>query len=480
MPKRLITISGKDWMKGFSIQKSFPIGGIFSEMTNFDPFERMGFLQPARVPTRYANATITKTIRYMTGMDISGPFIIGFADGGGATALYKINAITGAATDEVASITSATNARGLLFAKNRLLYANPTAIRSVSATLTGDASVLTGLTDGEHPMVMGADLNIYGVDGGAAANQIFRIADASSTSGNSLNVFALETGMFIRSIKNDGRHLVMVADNRQTSSSGIGNYDCCVAYWNYADETLVARYSLKDSGMFAVEIDDDGSILVFGGNNIYVSNVVTQPTPIFSFKGDTPITSKPGGSPWVIKKNSSVLWGDSGGSKIHGYGNQVVGQKKVFFAPYDTGDTSITAIVENAGQVWAATDTPALYGFWDTATARATASLVTAPILFDRVYKITNFRVVTRAILASGETVSVEILKQGGGAIISDQQDFTFAANGAKQVRIFGIDPGTNTTPNCQEIDEIQIDTNACIESIEIWGEEIPWNNQEL
>lgn len=477
MKKKLISISGEDWMKGISLQPTIAVGGIFQLASNFDPFYRMGFMQPSFAATRYGTSEVTKTIRYMTGMDISGPFLIGYADNGSATALYKINATTGAVTDEIASITTATNARGLLFGQNRLLYAGTTTIRSVSAALGGDASVLTGLTDGEHPMVVGADLNIYGINGGADANQIFRIVDASSTTGNVTNAFALEAGMRIRDLKNDGRYLVIIADNRNSSSSGIGTYNCVIAYWDYFSGTLTQRYDFRDSAMNALAIQDDGSAIVFGSDNIYVCNVASFPRPILSFKVLSNIATPPTSPAQVIKRNGSILWG-GGDDNIFGYGSLIAGQKKIFFSPYSIPTGTVTALAENTGQVWAANSTPAFYGFWD--GSRDTAVVYTTHVSFDRPYRLSDIKIVARGELASGESITVQVVAEAGGSAPSVTQTFSYATDGAKKVRIFPPKPNTDTSVIVHEIFKVEITANTAVQTIEIFGEEVDPLDQSI
>lgn len=477
-PKKILEISGKDWMGGISLQSGIRVGGIFQTAIDFDPFNRMGFLQPSKSTTQYGSAQITKTIKYMAGIDIAGPFIIGYAEGGGATHLYKTNATSGATTDESASITSSANARGLLFARNRLLYALPTTIRSVAAALTGDAEILTGLTDGEHPMVVGADLNIYGIDGGTAANNIFRIVLATAATGNVISVFSLEPGMLIRDIKNTGRHLVMIADNRNSSSSGAGTYNCVVAYWDYSSGTLSQRFDFRDSAMNACVQQPDGNILVIGGDRLYLTNISTPPTPVFSFTGNSTIATRQVTTPAkVIVRDGIVLWADTNGGTINAYGSLVGGQEKILFRPHTLAN--VTALVENFGQLWASTSTPALYGFWEGSTL-ATSTVSTSNISLDGTYSYAFARVVARSVLASGASVTVKIYSRAGGGLITDQATFSFSADGTKQSKIISRVPGTVSTDAMvfNEIEKIEITTNVALQSVELWGQEVSQPNQ--
>lgn len=178
----------------------------------------------------------------------------------------------------------------------------------------------------------------------------------------------------------------------------------------------------------------------------------------------------------IAKKDGAILFGDSQSNRIYAYGRAMPGQQKIWYQPYATDNDQITAIIENFGQVWAATDgsdvgTPGLYGFWDGDAGRQTVFIATSPIIFPKPYRIQKIRVVAKDQLASGETMNVEVLANSN--IVSAEQTFSYAVDGEKQSRVFDILPSTNTVPICNEIGQIQIQSNCTLSTIELWGEEV-------
>jgi hypothetical protein len=392
--------------------------------------------------------------------------------GEGNTALFEMNLVTYAITDRSSQITtSATGAKGAFSYKGYFVYALATSVRARQIPVTGgtDTEILTGLTSGEHPFAIGADLNLYFPNG----NSIGKITNVTGTSGNSTNVFSLESGMNIRAVKSDGRYLVIIADDRQANSSGVGAANCVVAYWDYASGTLTQRFDFKDPGMLALEILE-GNAYVWGWDALYVSNIATFPKPIIPFRNSM-ITARPVLQSQVTVKNNSVLWVNGtipDISSVYGYGSWLPGQPKILYNPFAGFSGKGSAINWNGSRLFVCTDAPKVYT--PHSNNKETSYINTPNIVLPAVYKPIMFKVTASDKLISGNSIYVAIFTSQINQNLVMDGTMSYTNDSAIQSKVFRP---KIYIPQMRDIG-IGIQTNTPVESIEVFGEELPQEYQ--
>ncbi len=474
--ERILQIKGEQWASGLSIQSTLMKGGIFKQASNFDPFESIGVMQPSLGPSANISSTITKNIKYMTGFNDGGlQSFFAYADDGSTPALYKVS-FAGIVSDYTSNITATTSsARGAILWKSKYIYARNDEIRCINPTSTpSDTQLVTisNSTTTDHPLTLGADLNLYFPNG----NQIGRLISTAGTSGNTENAFALETGMTIRKLINDGRYLIIMADDGPVNIGNPGNYRCVVAYWDMASALLTQRYDFRETGLIGGDILES-AIYVFGQDNIYVTNISTRPQIIFSFKGNSTITGRPTSAGAIIVRSNSILWGS--GSNIYGYGSLLGGQPKIFYQPYSISSGNITSMIYNGLTLWVATDVHTLYQM---NTTRSESFLLLSNITFNKLYRFEYAKIVTQVPLSSGQSIIVQ-LATGGGGILLNNATKSFSADGARQALIYKANTSGNpaTTLSFQELTTLNIDSfQVPILLFEIWATPLENQNQTI
>lgn len=480
--KKILELKGDDWMKGISTRKTIASGGIFKTASKFNPFfRRAGYFFPQFDPAAEIDAggIYNKIIKYFTPHSSGGvSAMYAYASDSGATELYSIVNSSVTMTDVTANITTTGPARGATMFQGRYVYAYDNAIKSrpLDVTSGSDVNVLTsGVESFDHEFAIGADKNLYFTND----DSIGKIITASTTTGNTDNIFSMEAGMHIRDLESDGRYLIWVADDAASSSSG--NVNCSVCFWDYSSPNLVQRYDFQDRGVVGVQILD-GNVYVFCVNNLYVCNVGSQPRSIMSFisTGSVNTISAPSAARLIIKKENSILWANSSDTTVYAYGNQTANQQKIFYTPYAIPTAAtITALGTDGFYVLAATNTGATYKVYNFEVAGAGTSestITLADTVLDRPYKMAYAKVVTRGVLTSGESVKFSA-SDTDNKTISAEQTFSYAADGAKRSRIFY--PSAPTVSTFHELGDVTIKaTGTTVQSFELWGEEVENQNQ--
>ena len=481
-PEKILEIRGEDWFKGLSYQSGLPYGGIFQSATNFDPFGAVGRMKPTTTPVQDTGTPVASNIRYMASGQESGTnYIYSWADTGGTPSLWRTNLNTGATTDQSSTITAtSSSARGLIVYGGYLIYARETEIKSVilPGLGTNEQILTTGVTTGlEHVFTIGADLNIYFTNGNSIGKLIngtgFRNAGIAS---NSATYFSLEAGMTIRHLVNDGRYLVIIADNAGASTAG-GKVNCMIGFWDYTSTTLTQRFDFQETGLVG-GVFMDGAIYVFGKNYLYVTNISTFPKSIFSFTTGSTITTAPTSPAQISQQGNSILW--ASGTGIYGYGSLISGSKKIFYNPY-TFPASVTAfmsmILAGGLFVYGGTTGSKLYNTLSGSTA--IASIVTSQVPLPQPFRFDWAKIVTRLPLSSGESITFSVNSQAGVGAITGDSTFSYANQSEKQTYIFGPSGGGSAKKYFEEF-YMTLLSNTSIERIELWGTRLDSKQQEL
>ncbi len=443
-PVKLLEFKSEDWLKGMSRQTTAAVGGVFKTATAYDPFEQPGVCLPCTSPTAVSGAS--NSVLFLTPFVASGvPYLFGHAN----AKLYKINALTAASTDETASINVAAGSiGGATVWRDRYIYSPGTTVRSVTLALASDTEILTGLTSSvPHVMTTGADKNCYITNGSDIAKLILE----SGTTGNSTNVFSLETGQVAKDLTSDGRYLVIVSDNNAASATTVRS-KCLITFWDMARGTADAIHSVEDSFLLGVRLIN-GVLYVIGYDNIYICTAGSPPQVVYSFLDAASVTGRPPGPAAIAVRRGCLLWAQSDGSLIYALGNPLDPTKPVLYTPYTNSTGNGQTLAVTGTKVWSSTSTPAVNLL--TGSTRTTASLVTVPLDFGANYELNYCKVVTKGILASGESLDVQITTKAGNGVLTTSATKNFSSDPNKQTFIFY--PSAATVSSFEELDSIQL-----------------------
>lgn len=477
-PVKIFELSGDKWREGMSLQSASVAGGLFSSTSNFDPFEITGMMQSSLASVKASDLDLTYTPTILTPFSTSGsPKVFVHSP----TKLYQVlDGSPYTTTDKTASVVITNGVRGAIIWKNRYIYALDNQTRSVALDLTGDVQILSGsYSDGVYqPFCVGADKNLYKANYGCVDKYIL----STGTSGNTLSAVALEDGMYVRHMVNDGRYLVILADNNPTGDYNIvangtvppvpiaGNYRCQILYWDMVKSSFDQIFEFNDSFIVGGAYLD-GGIYVFTGNGIYVTNIATPPKQIFSFKTGSTITEKPQ-TPWqiTVQKNSIYWCGQSNGS-IYAYGSLFPGMKKVFYQPFNSLYTP-SAITNNGTNFYIGTSgTDNFLRVTGTGTTRNTGSISTATVSLPQDYKFSFIKVNMKVPLASGDSIDAYMNTQGGNAVVSGSNVKNYATLGAKQTILFDRQyAGSGLDVETFNDFSLAVSSAKAIKSVEVWA----------
>lgn len=410
------------------------MGGIFEYANNFNPFERMGFMQPSLAPSELTAPA--DSIRVINSFNTSS---IGYLYAHTPTKLYQyLSASPYTQTNKSAEINATQPVAGAIIWNGKYVYAQYSGdvkvfANSIPVASANNVEIMTNasssLVDVRH-MCVGADKNLYIGGWGEVA----RLTNEAGTTGNVYDDFNVGEGYTVRALVNDGRYLVILADNNAiaTGSRVVGDYNCRVYFWDMDKTDAVAVYDFSDSYLIGGAFMD-GAVYVFGYNGIYTCNVVTPPRMMFSFRDNTTIVNRPS-SPYQITKDSQgIYWADGSaiGSKIYGI------RAGVIYQPYVTHNSTPahTSILSVDNKIFAATDAPKFY-VHNTGSTRSTSTLLTVNEVLPQPHTYTFTKVVLRTAMTSGQSIDVSLF-DSNGTPISVTVTRSYSTDGAKKVLTF-------------------------------------------
>ena len=173
--ERILQLKDLDWMRGISLQASSPLGGIFSQASNFDPFEVMGMAQPSLAGTA-ATGDALNTISFLTMVNYSGnSYLYGHAN----SKLFQItfsNVVTDITT--ASGIITTSSPQGARVTKGWF-----TDLESTNMPTVGGTAILTSLTAPQFTTIeLGhATQNTLSASGGIMSIESVAIPTISST-----------------------------------------------------------------------------------------------------------------------------------------------------------------------------------------------------------------------------------------------------------------------------------------------------------
>lgn len=465
-PVKIFSISGTDWMKGFSRTTSSMIGGIFQLASGYDPFERPGIWQTPYMPQTLTGTALTTSVKFLTPFSEGG---VGYIYAHSSTKLYRVTISNNTVADHTANITT-----GAVFGakvwKDRYVYALTDTVKSIVLNAGTNTTLLTGLNAGVgHYMETGADSNLYVTDQASIAKLILQ----SGTTGNTLGVFNLETGMTARALINDGRYLIIIADNNSSGATNVSS-KCVIMFWDMVKATADIIYYVDDKQMVGGGIID-GVVYVFGKDHIYACNSASPPQIVFSFLPD-PVSGgvavwPPANQGEIATRRGIIYWVGDSSDVIYALGNPF-GRVKVLYAPYEGGGLN-SAIGMGSNRLFTA-DSAGIYELQAGTGVRGSSLLSTSGVDLGKRYQFAFIKAVLDSELVSGQSLSFQVLSANDGRKISD----TFSKSGTtdlgKQVLIFPrMPPSSETADGSQfeEISKINLSlTKTALKRFEMWA----------
>lgn len=466
VPVKLIELSGESWLKGVSYHPNIAIGGLFRSLSNFDPFEKLGVFKATLNPTQRGSGTTT----------VAGAYNVGFTDGGtsyfytfGDTSkVYRVNITAGSVADKSAQITGITTIRGAERFKNKVIYANDSTIfsNSIPLVLASQTTIVAGLQTANHIMKIGPDRNLYATN----KQYIARITNAAGLSGNSAQYLSFEDDVVTRDIESDGQFLVIAGDTNEVNGSTLGTNRCFVAFWNMKSKDLTQVWEFTDNQIFSIELLEN-EVIVHGRDNIYTCSVTSPIQVLMPLRGNSNFVLASSPTPGrLIKKGTSVLWGNSG--NVYAYGRLTPAMKKIFYQPNSLASGNIVSLFFDGSILWATSDDGKLWQF--TSATSQTSVLVVDDIDFKRPYELAFIKAQLLETLTSGQSLAVQILTAGGNRVLDLSDSFDYATFGAKLNHIYYPKPALSSSdaPTFEDATNFTITNTGGVQvkRFEMWG----------
>lgn len=494
---KIVELTGKDFTKGQSQSAYLPMGGLFRSMSNFDPFELTGTMYPSLTPDTFALST---TPKFLTSFNSSGTdYIYAFTD----TKLYQLLKDSPYTLTDVTSSINNGGAGALARIcgrakwKGGLVYAfidslNNSAIKYNSLPVAGGSDVLMksswvlDATQDFLPMVQGADGNLYIGN----ANRILVMTSATGTAGNT-TFYYIDDGFTIRDMVNDGRYLVVFADNNTVANGSrrVGSYRTRVYFWDLVQTDATPRivptvmYDLDDAYVIAAA-QLDSQIFFFGYSGLYVCNSASSPQMVrpYVFSSTDDRFTRPLNPSQVAVRNGSIYWVDginSLNTDVYAFGNPTSGQQKIFYRPYTTGVTALsTCLLWSGNNLIRGTSTPSL-NFFNVGSTRGTATVSTVITNVDRPMTYDYTKVDLALKLATGQSVTVTAYSQATNEILSTETK-SYSASNPKQTLTFRRTPQASSPSKFADISITVSSVGALLSRVSVYATPLPDANEEL
>lgn len=474
--QKILELKNEDWSKGISAQGNIPIGGLFQQLKGIDPFYNQGLAVPYLVPDEITPSSAPK---YMVNYNDSGIEYVLWDSATTAKQVLKDSPYT--QTDKTSELTYTSAHCGAIVWRGKYIYAqtgNGLRSNSLPPTLANDTNLINAwqFTTDSIPMAVGADSNLYCAGDG---NRVHKITNESGTSGNS-NYFEIDTGFTARDVLNNGRYLVVLADDnaRLTADRKVGNYRCRVYFWDMIKTTADVIFDVDDSYLIAGE-QLDGNIYFFGYNGLYVCNEATSPKlirPFVSYNGLS--RAKPLSPYQLVKSKGSIYWIDGSNNglyngSVYAYGNPTLGLTKIFYQPHlnsNAGQSNQQTCIAVVGeQLWVADASPKIY-VQNTGSTRGTATISSLDTIYLQPYRYELTKVVLSQPLSSGQSVTCVVTGANGSKTISASETKSYSASNPRQVLIFKTSPTALTENKFEDMRVGITTTGATIQRVTVYG----------
>jgi hypothetical protein len=472
MSQKILEYKNKDWMAGISAQRDLPMGGLFQSLMGCDPFEFGGLACPSLAPASQSlGTTPLSLVSWNSGPSSYTNYIYALS----ATKLYQVlkdspytvvdqtsqinqNLYSGGT---MVSMSNATTWKGKYIYvivdnnSNGYVRANTFAVASGN-----DQTLQRGFQNNMDYMAMceGADGNLYCGNDSCIFEQTTATGTTNGTTqtGNGVQ-FKIDPGFYVRDILNDGRYLVIFADNNTMNvvNRVTGSYQCKIYFWHMVQTDGNGRivcdaiWNFIDSYIIGAKVTEGNAIQMITYNGIWVTNVATFPKMIRPFPSVAYLAlQRPTNPSQIVYVKGSLLWTGGGiSTSIYGYGNPITGQQKIFYAPYPTGASNLPTCLLSVGNNFIVGDASnTLYFFNVTGSARGTISLQSLCTDMIQPCRFDFIKVVLDQKLIAGQSVQVTASSNGGQDLITNETQ-SYASPG-KQSFLFRRVPTTTNQPD--------------------------------
>ncbi len=488
-PVKIFELKRKDMMTGLSIQSGLALGGLFASISNFDPFNKMGYIKPSLSPVQIDGTTITTEVKSLTsyGTGSSGyTFALGDRSGTGAKCLYRIKLDDQTVTDYSSVIdqnatTGSLTHNGCIFFKNRFIYEQAGSIRSNTFTPTApnDTNLLSSSLTGSsvYPTIFGVghDGNLYFTAEQGAS--IGKIVTVNGTTSNTASTFSFsDTSLIPKDITNDGIYTIFIADNN-TNKITTASTSCRIFFWDGLKTRADIIYDIPDTYLISAKYVN-GRVVILGYSGIWVCNSATPPKLVFPL-----IASMLPKNAQAVRVSDNTLYWASGSTqrKIYAYGSKI--GNSILYSPYNTTSSdNLANALDISGSYLinsldAGTNTSKVY-LHNSGSTVSTASVQTVASPLEQPYKFAFAKVVFDSPLSSGETIDLNIAN-GNGSVIMDTTTKGFSTDGAKQSLKFEPKPTTGSFSEFEDI-YFTLSTNATVQRVAIYASPIDDDSQRL
>jgi len=476
---KIIELKGEDFSKGISAQGNIPIGGIFQQFKGIDPFYNQGLAVPSLVP---AEITPSSAPRFLVNFNTGGTEYLYWLSSTEVKQVLRESPYT--QVDKTTSVTlSSSSIIGAIIWKGKLIYAvknNDLRSNTLPIAIGTDVQIkgsfnYSSSTYDCMPLCVGGDGNLYHGD----QSRVGQITSATGTSGNS-NFFNVDDGFYVRDLINNGRYLVILADDNlgNLADRKVGNYRCRVYFWDMIKTTADVIFDVDDSYLIAGE-QLDGNIYFFGYNGLYVCNEMTSPKmvrPFVSYNGLS--RAKPYSPYHLVRSKGSLFWVDGSNNvlyngSVYAYGNPTNGLTKIFYQPHlnsNAGQTNAQNVLAVVGeQLWTADASPKIY-VQNTGSTRGVGTITTLDKVLPQPYRYELTKVVLDQPLSTGQSVTLSATGANGSKTISAQETKSYDAANPRQILIFKISPTALTENKFEDMRVGITTTGATIQRISVYG----------
>lgn len=475
-PVKILELKEGDWMKGISLQDTFPIGGIFqSSSYNFDPFETMGYLQPALASVQLDSALNKKPHSTISVQSGATGYVFMLADrtAGGANNLFRVktsdNTVT-AYSLTGGNVAGARSFTGLGFLGGELVFIDPANAFVYTVSVGGAGETARGGLSGTGATTIPAkfhtapDKNLYFTKG-SSDGQIAKI-DQSATVTDA--AFTGDFDLTPKDITDDGTYLIIIMDENPTMVSGI-NTKCKVYFWDMDKPDADVVLTIPDSYLISARFVD-GRLLVIGASGIWQCGIGAAPKLIVPLtSAELPISSQA-----VTVKGNIMEWATSGSAaRVYAYGSKI--GKPIWYAPFQSNQSGFlqTTLVASGEYRYVGVDDLASGGkgyVLNSGTTRTNATVQTAPNVLPQPFTFSHAKVVLKSKLTSGQAVDL-VLTNSEGINIKASDTQSYSASNPKKTLLFRA---KSSQPNAIEFEDIIATINpqggAIVQRVVVYG----------
>lgn len=475
-PVKVLELKQGDWMKGISLQDTFPIGGIFqSSSYNFDPFETMGYLQPALASVQLDSA-INKKPTASVAMQSAGVgyvFQIANRTAGAAKCLFRIKTSDLTVTTQSVSGGSAAGARtfsgcGVFQGQVLTLDVDNGFFYRIEPTAFTETLVAVGVSG--H----GANTIPVVLHNAPDGNAYFTKTGTDGKIGRITSAFALTDGIFQgdpnltpKDITNDGTYLIMIMDENPSQVANI-NVKCQVYYWDMDKANADLVQTIPDSYLISSRFVD-GRLLIIGASGIWQAGIGTQPRLIL------PLTASqlPINNQAVSVSGNIMKWVAGTSGREYAYGAKV--GKPIWYSPFQSNQSAFnqTTLACSGNYDVVGVDDGASGGrayISNTGSTRSSATVLTAPNVLPQPFKFAYAKVVLKSKLTTGQVIDLSLYNSEGIEIKASDAKSYSASNPTRTFIFMPKKDATQVTNFEDIVAYINPQNGAVVQRVVVFG----------